>query len=63
MGNLKEKTKKVCVIGNSHWSRKLMNVAYRMGILGGVVESNLKQFTFFLKITPVLFCIPISKEL
>lgn len=52
MGNLKARIKKVCVIGDSQWGRKLMDVAYGMGALGGVVESNLKKFTVLFESYP-----------
>lgn len=50
MGNLE--TKKVCIIGDSQWGQKLMDVAYEMGVLGGVVESNLKKYMVLLKSYP-----------
>lgn len=50
VGNLE--TKKVCIIGDSQWGQKLMEVAYEMGVLGGVVESNLKKYMVLLKSYP-----------
>jgi hypothetical protein len=54
MGNLK--TKKICVIGDSQWCQKLMDITYEMGVLGGVVESNLKKiYVSFEKLSGYLF--------
>jgi hypothetical protein len=53
MENLK--TKKICVIGDSQWCQKLMDITYEMGVLGGVVESNLKRYMFLLKSYPGIF--------
>jgi hypothetical protein len=55
MGNLK--TKKICVIGDSQWCQKLMDITYEMGVLGGVVESNLKRYMFLLKLDFVLLVV------
>ena len=53
MENLK--TKKICVIGDSQWCQKLMDITYEMGVLGGVVESNLKRYMFLLESYPGIF--------
>ena len=61
MENLK--TKKICVIGDSQWCQKLMDITYEMGVLGGVVESNLKRYMFLLKVIRYLLHLILKGQL